>query len=254
MCRGCGGLGWVPRRGEVVVRVFVINLARSVARRQTMAEQLRQLGLPYEIWAAIDGRLLDEAEYLQQGGASGLFPGEVGCYQSHLTLWRKIRDEQIPCAFILEDDARIDPDTLQVLNALETRVADFDVARLSAIEKQVGTVLQRVNDTRQLVVPTKNPSGLAGYVLTNEGAKRLVNLAEPPCIPVDTLVDRSWVKGVRMVMVSPAPVRHAEGVESTITDVKRRGLRSYDSGFCERVNRSVRKRLFVRSMVRGWAR
>ena len=36
--------------------VFVINLDRSTARRETMEARLAALGLPYTRFAAIDGR------------------------------------------------------------------------------------------------------------------------------------------------------------------------------------------------------
>ena len=230
----------------------MINLERSVDRRTDMDRQLRDLGADYEIWPAIDGRALDESVYMQRGGARGLFRGEVGCYLSHLSLWKKIRDEQIPLALILEDDARIDSDALDVVRDASRYTDRFDVLRLSALEKQVGAPLSNLAGGRQLIIPMKNPSGLAGYVLTSEGAAKLVSQAEVVRIPIDTVVDRCWTRGVRMVMVNPAPIHHAEGVTSTITEVKRHGLRTYQSSWCGRISRSVKKRLYRYSMKDQW--
>ena len=234
------------------MRVFVINLERSVDRRMDMDRQLRHLGTDYEIWSAVDGRAMDEPVYMQCGGAHGLFRGEVGCYLSHLSLWKKIRDEQIPLALILEDDARIDSDALTVVRDASVYASRFDVLRLSALEKQVGEPLAPLSGNRRLLVPMKNPSGLAGYVLTSHGAGKLVRLAEEIRMPIDTVVDRCWTKGVRMVMVSPAPIHHASGIVSTITDVKRHGLRAHKSSWCGRISRSVKKRLHSYSMKHQW--
>jgi len=73
------------------LKVLLINLERSVSRRQTMETRLREIGLEYEILSAIDGRArflelikdVHELAFVRNVGRP-LLPGEIGCY--HPTL------------------------------------------------------------------------------------------------------------------------------------------------------------------------
>ena len=71
--------------------VLVINLKRSLERRETMTENMRAANVPWRFHEAVDGALLSE-EVLSNAVtcwskfALGrkLLPNEIGCYFSHL--------------------------------------------------------------------------------------------------------------------------------------------------------------------------
>lgn len=102
---------------ELTVRqtpIFVISLARSQDRRTRIAARLQELSLEFEFFDAVDGKDLSDyhhslvdysfADFRKTYGRP-LSNGEVGCALSHALLYKKIVDENIPHAVILEDDA-----------------------------------------------------------------------------------------------------------------------------------------------------
>lgn len=95
---------------------FVINLDKDTERMQYMREQLSRLNMDYRREAAVLGKEYKptKEEYdpnlaLQKGGRE-LLSGEVGCALSHSKVIKKIVDEQIPFALILEDDVKLPSD------------------------------------------------------------------------------------------------------------------------------------------------
>lgn len=233
------------------MRTFVINLNRSVQRRGRMTEHLDALGLPHEFYSAVDGLTLAEEQFLKNGGGVGLTRGEVGCWLSHLAVWRKVANDGVDCALILEDDAQIDVGAMAAIRRVALHPECFDVVRLSAIEKQVGVEVATIDPIRGLVVPTKSPSGLAGYLISAKGASRLVKLGNHFAVPVDTAVDAFCLLNGDAVMMVPAPIQHASGVDSIITDAGRLG-RSRRRSFFLRIFVSIAKRVHVARLTRKW--
>jgi glycosyl transferase, family 25 len=98
--------------------VIVINLARRADRWETLCRRMNAAGLTRLIKApAIDGMHLPEAQIAALMGAHGrnideaprshlsLTRPAVGCFLSHLAIWRRLIDANLPRALILEDDA-----------------------------------------------------------------------------------------------------------------------------------------------------
>ncbi len=102
------------------MKVFVINLKDSLERRKSIDIQLNKLNLDYEVVDAIDGRALSNEEITQHTHELNYAckPGEIGCSLSHLKVYRKILEHNIPCALILEDDVQLTDDLPLVLTEL----------------------------------------------------------------------------------------------------------------------------------------
>ena len=116
---------------SVHIPAFVINLDFQVERKAFMAQQLQAVGIPFEIVAAVKGKALapaavstvyDEQQTLKTQGKP-LSLGEIGCALSHLSIYRTMRDNNIPASLVLEDDALLHPDLSKVLQPLAERIA-----------------------------------------------------------------------------------------------------------------------------------
>lgn len=71
---------------------------------------------------AVDGKKLTSdflVAEVYQYPECGLTPGEIGCALSHLAIYKKIRDENIKIAFVLEDDAVLDAKINVILDQIE---------------------------------------------------------------------------------------------------------------------------------------
>lgn len=99
--------------------VVVINLAHRRDRWEAVSERAAAAGLTKLIQApAVDGRRLPDATISALVGESSdrikaspeghlsLTPPAIGCFLSHLGIWRWIIEQDLPRVLVLEDDAR----------------------------------------------------------------------------------------------------------------------------------------------------
>lgn len=106
-------------------KVFLISIDRNKNRVVNIADRLA--GLQFEVFEGIDGRCFyPQYTYTSQfpenffiennldpGRAKSWSRGQLGCAMSHRLVHRKIADEKISSALILEDDAVIDTGRLR---------------------------------------------------------------------------------------------------------------------------------------------
>ena len=90
-----------------MIPVVVINLPRSADCRDDIAAHLGHLGIPYRLFAAVDGKTLSDAQRARYGSSLPL--GAMGCAESHLALLREIADGPDEFVCILEDDVFCGP-------------------------------------------------------------------------------------------------------------------------------------------------
>lgn len=149
------------------------------------------------LWPATDGRKLDLDELVKSGvielmsslkqGAVSLTRGEIGCYYSHLRLWKNMLIQNTPLIAIFEDDADISEDLMEWVNNAMLYLDQWDLVYLGYNWNPSMTPIRGVGDFY-----TPNLSGhyhvLIGYLITNSGAKKLVQNALPMQMPVDCYV------------------------------------------------------------------
>src|SRR5262245_54110856 len=120
-----------------MVPVFVINLDRSADRLARVSRECAQAGVVFARFPAVAGTALPDHLKPYFCDASGnivspLTPGEIGCYASHLALWRRIVHENLPAALICEDDAIVPGDIKAIVaEILSVLPHDWDMAFLA---------------------------------------------------------------------------------------------------------------------------
>ena len=242
---------------SMTLHVLVINLERSADRRAAITDRLAIHGLVPEFFTATEGRLLDPKRLEQLAGPQGLSPGEIGTHFSHVGAWQHIVDRGWDAALILEDDAVFTAEFSAVLERLSSTVLiRFDVVRLSSLMKQVGKPLDALTGQHALMLPTKSPSGLQGYIVTARGARRLLGVMGTPQVAVDTAVDRAWQSDLDVVVVVPPVVYEDAHLPSLITSTGRSSAPRPKRGLAVWAS-SVRKhlslaRIYGRLSGRGW--
>jgi GR25 family glycosyltransferase involved in LPS biosynthesis len=92
---------------ELFDAIYVVNLPSSTARRESIKHQFSRLGVDhYHLVDAIDGNTLDLAALKSQGVLQNekLSPGEIGCYLTHIQVYRDILQGEHETALVCEDD------------------------------------------------------------------------------------------------------------------------------------------------------
>jgi GR25 family glycosyltransferase involved in LPS biosynthesis len=160
-----------------MIPVYVISLPNAEVRRRNMTLRLGAVGIPFEFFDAVDGRTarlpssIDGARVVRE-----VFRTEAGlaCTASHRLLHRRIAEGTADTAFILEDDATIPDDLVEVVE--QALVLDFDVFKLEGVNiSRRKLAIDRVGAYD--VIITNRPSvGAAAYLLRRDAARRICSL------------------------------------------------------------------------------
>ncbi|MEE3663327.1 glycosyltransferase family 25 protein [Brenneria sp. g21c3] len=163
------------------MRTFIINLRENTQRREDMIAQCSALGIEHEIFPAIKGSQLTEEEKKKHSSPINLLnnPGEMGCALSHLFIYKKMIDENIAMALILEDDALLGEETPDVLAFLEKEKINQPTATLLT---PVSTYIDNEKtdvDHSHAIYNALSATRTHGYVINNKGAHALYNFLYP---------------------------------------------------------------------------
>lgn len=186
--------------------MFVINLDRARDRWESTSRQMKQHGLIVERIPAVDGRTLtkDDLRLVSTRIAAFLQPrGVIGCYLSHRKFWQMVVDRNLDSAIIFEDDIQLVDDfkTKLIMNLRSMNQSEpYDVLFLGAIgrvhpEGKDGLgprifstyfggkrPVKKISDN---VYQPIRPAGTHAYMVTNAGARKLLQLCPKAVFHVD---------------------------------------------------------------------
>jgi glycosyl transferase family 25 len=179
------------------LHAYVINLARSVDRRSHITAELKKTGIDFEIVTAVDGQELNlydtdkiDPSFLQLPHCAGA----AGCALSHLEVYRKIIDDGLDAALVLEDDVLVPVDLTSLADAAgeqltgaEIALLNFDSGKPCAVSNE-GVVRLSSGQLLALPIDVAQPRSSAAYVITREACERMVKGATP----IRVLADAWW--------------------------------------------------------------
>ena len=170
------------------MQIFVINMPEDTARLRSIDQQLKYLGLQYERFPAVVGkdlsanersRHLNDKWFYRNEGRQAL-PGDLGVALSHLGVYKEIVNRGLAHALILEDDAWLNPNLPELLDAIsEKRTQDRKEMILLTWFKSIH---QRKSSTLWAyyhLARAKSVFGGHGYVISQAGAKTLLDSLYP---------------------------------------------------------------------------
>lgn len=186
--------------------VFVINLEKSVDRRNYMINMLRKRGLNGQIVEAIDGENIDlkklthdgtyDINFVKSKFSRELHLNEIGCALSHLKVYEKIVAENIPYALICEDDIDLVRGfRRKFFNIFSQLPNDWGLVYFWYRTKDVHKISSTV-----VSFPSQShiPGGAVCYLLKISAAKKLLEEAYPIHYPADSLIGRSYRWGTKI--------------------------------------------------------
>ncbi len=181
------------------MKIFVVNLAKNTERMAFVRGQLEAFGLPFERFEAIYGADLSKRERRRKARpfrfwcAMGHWPtrGAIGCALSHGAIYRKMIQENLPYACILEDDVRLSdkfPETLERVGRwLDPKRPQVVLFSAYDAERREG----------EEIVPLQGALCTDGYVITLPAARALLRANTP----VVSFAD-GWSRWVRRGLVT----------------------------------------------------
>lgn len=188
----------VPYPEEFQHRTFAITMARRPERWEGLRARYGPWSKYLVKWRATDGHGVSQRAWAKNNRVAkgcGMKRGELGCYDSHVRVWKHIVDNNLPYALILEDDANIRyrkdhskkmTDALQEVSKMDK---DWDLLYIGTghnnNKRKIGNGLGKCRGCQ----------GLFAYAVTLAGAKKMLAGALPFRVPVDVYVGRKADSG-----------------------------------------------------------
>lgn len=146
---------------------------------------------------------------------------EIGCFSSHLALWRLCMDADRPLV-VIEDDVDVDWRFLEQLSERYAEYSGYEYLRFASTFKAERIAAGRILD-RGVDELLGNPRGTQGYLMRPSHARRLVQRIRRIERSIDDEIDRCWVYGAPNLVVTP-PIVTDRGAPSEIvgdTDIRK---------------------------------
>lgn len=204
---GAGGSGG----SGIGYETFVISINENSPRWKAARYRLEKAGMAssdIRRWPAVDGKAMStDSDAMKIVHPRVLFSlqnnpvclhdietwGTIGCYMSHWALWQYVVRNNLSAALVFEDDVipRFDivgtefPEVIDSLIREAGGPSKFDFMRFEWVDFK-GAIRARTSPnlyrSRGLVV------NLGAYVVTNRGARRMIQRALPISDPIDMLL------------------------------------------------------------------
>lgn len=236
--------------------VLLINLPRSVDRRERMEQRLSDLGLAYELLPAVDGLAQREqllatvdVDAFQRHVGRDLLPGEVGCYHSHLLAWRRFLASDAQVLLVLEDDMVFHDDFVDALRIALRGRAHWDMLKLARIRAKQ-PVCQGLLGPYRLNAYLGAATGFGAYLVQRDTAQRVLPALLPITAPIDRALEQVHRYDIRHFGLEPFPSHPQDEGQSTITGerfsaVKRYPLSRRWTKYAEQTSNLLRRLVYL---------
>lgn len=221
-----------------------------------MEKLCKHFELQYHFIEAINGenlnqkticKIYDKTKAIQYIGRE-LAHSEIGCALSHISIYRKIIDEGINKAIILEDDILIQEEYLSVLDSLNTFPNNWELILLghhrdSNKYKKIRPSFwdqTKITPKHKLVRPVELTFGAYGYLLNYKGAKRLLKELSTLNKPIDHYTGDAAYINMYAVIPSIIKLNHSLNMQSNIETDRKKMEYIYQGG------KSIKKNLTIR--------
>jgi len=169
------------------MKFYVINLDRSPDRMRWIEDQAAAQSLTVIRVAAIDGKTLDSETLNRWKAVSsdkfGIGPGEIACFLSHREAWKKVANDSENWGFISEDDIHLETDANEFISGEAWIPGSADIVKAETVMQRVwlGKQSKSLGKGYRLSELRSNHGGAAGYFLSRDAARRLIDQTENFC-------------------------------------------------------------------------
>ena len=207
------------------MKIFIVSLKDATQRRQNITKRMKDLGLSFEFFDAVDGRnglsecyepMIDyNAIKRRLGGMSG---GEIACALSHALLYKKIVDENINSTIILEDDVILSDDFSVMVTQELCEKSDKDFIFLYHLFARAmvwgGEPFLKGYKVCKMA---KTPNGAVAYYISLSMARQLSKIVVPISWVADWGVD---IASYNSGLIVPRIVSHPPMDNSNLEDTR----------------------------------
>lgn len=167
------------------IPTFIINMERNIDRKKSMIEKIKDSGLNnFNFVKAIDGKTDLCNHNFKVKDNININIGEIGCFLSHLNIWKYIIDNNIEYALILEDDTIFNTTFNFYMNYIMKNIhlyKSYDLIKINNFRNINNKIC--LDDIMLTIDHIYNASS---YIISKNGAKKIIELKpDENIIPVD---------------------------------------------------------------------
>ncbi|TXH84374.1 MAG: glycosyltransferase family 25 protein [Rhizobium sp.] len=180
--------------------VYLINIDRATDRLAEIQRQGDEFGFRFVRIDGVDGALIPRDQWadvdhdrFQRRHGRTILPGEYGCYRSHLMALRRFLASGEEMAVIIEDDVALDAEFLSRTLAAKAAAPTADLIKL--VNHRWGGFHARARSSQGDILGRClfGPQGsTACYLVTRNGAEKIVKSLAIMSLPWDVAVERGW--------------------------------------------------------------
>ena len=200
---------------------YVISLDAESERMRGFNDNFKDLNVTH-YQAIRTSSLTEEQEelkrrYIRQG--SEMSRGEIGCFLSHISLWKKLLDSNEQSMMIFEDDAR-SLHSVDVLNDYVDSVTEsYDILYLGKCLCDCLS-LRRITDS---LYEVKHILCTHAYIITRSGAQKMLS-SSATCSAVDQWINKVKKKIPDLKLVAFHPSLIYQDVINTESSLRNRSV------------------------------
>lgn len=163
------------------MRTFVLNLEHNTERKKYMQNLLNDIPIDYEFFPAVYGKSITNIEQFydsilaEKKAKRQLNVGEIGTAISHKNIYKKMIDENIEQALILEDDVTFLDGFIDVYKKIEKINVGNKIILLGTIVKKKIKKMwkKKLTSEHSMYLVLNNYAGAYGYIIGLDAAKKI---------------------------------------------------------------------------------
>jgi GR25 family glycosyltransferase involved in LPS biosynthesis len=211
-----------------ILDMYVITLGKQ-ERIENINNQEKKINNKIQIFDAVNGKKLDINDLknnnilANENALSEDYNhkmGEIGCYLSHLNIYKKIKeDNKKGYTIIFEDDFLINSDNLinevkKAIDILNSKNIDFDFLFLGNLKDNHG---ENIADNLYYIDKNINLYGTHGYIINNKNIDKIIDNLNKIVKPIDNSIqDLSYDSVFNTIVIYPNLVNQEGQLKSTI--------------------------------------
>lgn len=204
-----------------ILDFYVITLGNK-ERLENIEIQEKKLNNKIYIFPAVNGKKSDINELKKKYFIKNdkLKMSEIGCYLSHLNIYKKIKkDNKKGYTIIFEDDFVIKSDNLlyeikTIISLLNNRNIDFDMIFLGNLRNNYGKYIQ---DNVYYLDKANSLSGTHGYIINNKNINKIIEKIKKITNAIDVTIQKlSYKNLLNTIIINPNLVVQNNNIKSTI--------------------------------------
>ena len=201
--------------------LYVITLGNK-ERLENIELQQKKINNKIDIFPAVNGKKSDINELKKKYNIKNekLRMSEIGCYLSHLNIYKKIKkDNKKGYTIIFEDDFVVKSDNLlyevkKIITILNNKNIDFDFIFLGNLRNNHG---KNIQDNIYNIDNANNLYGTHGYIVNNKNIDKIIDKTKKIDRPIDIIIqDLTYKKILTTIVISPNLIVQNNKIKSTI--------------------------------------